>query len=451
MAGLEFRLLGRVEVYRDGEPVDVGGPKHRAVLASLLLRVRRVVSVEQLIDDLWPRQPPARAAATVQVFVSQLRRALEPGRCRGEAATVLVTASPGYLLDVDPDTVDAHAFADLVVRGRAALEAGHPQRAAQDLRRAEEMPLGPALADVPVTPFIAAAAARLTELHLGATEDRIDAELALGRHVALVAELEQRVRRHPLRERLRAQLMLGLYRCGRQVDALATYRETRRVLRDELGLEPGVRLRELEHAVLCQDPALAWQPAAAMAPAGAPRTPASRAEAARSGYERSAADRPGRVLVVDDTAINRRLLAAAVTQLGHEVETAENGHRALEVLRAADDGPRRFDLVLLDLLMPVLDGYATLAEIKDDPALAAVGVIMVSAVPELESVVRCIELGAIDYLPKPYSSTMLRARLSASLQASRSAADRETALRTEIAALRAEVSRARIGAGPEHP
>ncbi len=451
MAGLEFRLLGRVEVYRDGEPVDVGGPKHRAVLASLLLRVRRVVSVEQLIDDLWPRQPPARAAATVQVFVSQLRRALEPGRCRGEAATVLVTASPGYLLDVDPDTVDAHAFADLVVRGRAALEAGHPQRAAQDLRRAEEMPLGPALADVPVTPFIAAAAARLTELHLGATEDRIDAELALGRHVALVAELEQRVRRHPLRERLRAQLMLGLYRCGRQVDALATYRETRRVLRDELGLEPGVRLRELEHAVLCQDPALAWQPAAAMAPAGAPRTPASRAEAARSGYERSAADRPGRVLVVDDTAINRRLLAAAVTQLGHEVETAENGHRALEVLRAADDGPRRFDLVLLDLLMPVLDGYATLAEIKDDPALAAVGVIMVSAVPELESVVRCIELGAIDYLPKPYSSTMLRARLSASLQAGRSAADRETALRTEIAALRAEVSRARIGAGPEHP
>ncbi|CAO5244134.1 BTAD domain-containing putative transcriptional regulator [Frankia sp. AgKG'84/4] len=471
MPGLEFRLLGRVEVYRDGEPVDVGGPKHRAVLASLLLRVRRVVSVEQLIDDLWPQQPPARAAATVQVFVSQLRRALEPGRCRGEAATVLVTASPGYLLDVDPDTVDAHAFADLVVRGRAALEAGQPGRAARELRRAEEMPLGPALADVPLTPFIAAAAARLTELHLGATEDRIDAELALGRHVALVAELAQRVRRHPLRERLRAQLMLGLYRCGRQVDALATYRETRRVLRDELGLEPGVRLRELEQAVLRQDPVLAWQPAptpvlapsavmsssavksssAVMSSSGPPRTLAGRAEAATRGYEQPAADRPGRVLVVDDTAINRTLLAAAVTQLGHEVETAENGHRALEVLRAADHGARRFDLVLLDLLMPVLDGYATLAEIKDDPALAAVGVIMVSAVPELESVVRCIELGAIDYLPKPYSSTMLRARLRASLQASRSAADRETALRTEIAALRAEVSRARVGAGPEHP
>ncbi|CAJ62835.1 MULTISPECIES: BTAD domain-containing putative transcriptional regulator [Frankia] len=455
MVGLEFRLLGRVEVYRDGQPVDLGGPKHRAVLASLLLRVRRVVSVDQLIDDLWPQQPPARAAATVQVFVSQLRRALEPGRCRGEAATVLVTASPGYLLDVSPDAVDAHAFADLVVRGRAALDAGDPERAARVLLRAEGMLRGPALADVPVTPFVGAAAARLTELHLGAAEDRIDAELALGRHAALVAELEQRVRSHPLRERLRAQLMLGLYRCGRQVDALATYRETRRVLRDELGLEPGVRLRELEQAVLRQDPGLAWQP---LAPAPAPPSvPATAAQAATPGRRRTtpdhrapSADRPGRVLVVDDTAVNRTLLAAAVTELGHEVETAENGHQALEVLRAADDGTRGFDIVLLDLLMPVLDGYATLAEIKADPALAAVGVIMVSAVPELESVVRCIELGAIDYLPKPYSSTMLRARLRASLQARRSTAERESALRTEIATLRAEVSRARTGTAPEH-
>src|ERR1700761_379773 len=113
MVGLEFRLLGRVEVYRDGQPVDVGGPKQRAVLASLLLRAGRVVSVEQLIDDLWPEQPPTRAAATVQVFVSQLRRALEPDRSRGRAATVLVTASPGYRLDVDPQAVDAHSFADL--------------------------------------------------------------------------------------------------------------------------------------------------------------------------------------------------------------------------------------------------------------------------------------------------------------------------------------------------
>jgi DNA-binding SARP family transcriptional activator/CheY-like chemotaxis protein len=437
MVSIEFRLLGRVAVRRDGQPVDVGGPKQRAVLASLLLRARRVVSVDQLIDDLWPEHPPARAAATVQVFVSQLRRALEPERSRGEPATLLVTASPGYLLDVEPDAVDAHAFADLVARGRAELGAGDPARAAESLLRAEGMWRGPALADVPGTPFVQAAAARLAELHLGAAEDRIDAELALGRHAALVAELEHRVHVHPMRERLRAQVMLALYRCGRQADALAAYRVARQVLHDELGLDPGVPLRELEQAVLRHDPGLAWQPPA---PSKVPTVAAS------SNLGPSCSDRPGRVLVVDDTAINRKLLAAAVAELGHEVQTAENGHRALEMLRS--DG---FDLVLLDLLMPVLDGYATLAAIKDDPALAAVGVIMVSAVPELESVVRCIELGAIDYLPKPYSSAMLRARLRASLEARRSAAERETALRTEIATLREEVTQARIGTRPDRP
>jgi SARP family transcriptional regulator, regulator of embCAB operon len=487
MVTLEFRLLGRVEVYRDERPVDVGGPKQRALLTSLLLQAGRVVSVEQLIDDLWAQRPPARASATVQVFVSQLRRALEPDRPRGETATVLVTASPGYRLDIEPDAVDAHAFAAAVARGRQALAAADPEEAARVLLHAEEMWRGPALADVPVTPFVRAAAARLGELQLGAVEDRIEAELALGRHAAVVAELEQWVDRHPLRERLRAQLMLGLYRCGRQVEALATYRETRRVLHDELGIEPGVGLRRLEQAVLRQDPELAWRPPppraappravdagttkpriidsgivdpatvgpaaagpAAMSPAAVDPATVGPAAMGPAAVDPSAAarDRPGRVLVVDDTAINRKLLAAAVAELGHEVETAEDGHRALEMLRAAGDGPRGYDIVLLDLLMPVLDGYATLAELKADPALAAVPVIMVSAVPELESVVRCIELGAVDYLPKPYSSAMLRARLSASLQARRSVVERESALRGEIAALRAEVSRARIPGGP---
>jgi DNA-binding SARP family transcriptional activator/CheY-like chemotaxis protein len=468
MAGLEFRLLGRVEAYRDGQPVETGGPKQRAVLASLLLRVGRVVSVEQLIDDLWSDRPPARAAATVQVFVSQLRRALEPERARGAAARVLVTASPGYLLDVEPAAVDAHAFTELVARGREALAGGDPGRAAELLLRAEAMPRGPVMADVPATPFVEAAGARLTELRLGAVEDRIDAELALGRHAALVAELEQMARRHPLRERPRAQLMIGLYRCGRQAEALASYRETRALLRDELGIEPGARLRELEQAVLRQDPGLAWRPPPMTgAQAVAAKVESAKAEPAKA----EAGERSGRVLVVDDTAINRTLLAAAVAGLGHQVETAEDGHRALELLRAAHSGPGiegqrtegqgtegqrtegqgGFDIVLLDLLMPVLDGYATLAEIKADPTLADIAVIMVSAVPELESVVRCIELGAVDYLPKPYSSAMLRARLHASLAARRSAAERETALRSEIATLRAEVSQARVGGGPEGP
>jgi CheY-like chemotaxis protein len=292
-------------------------------------------------------------------------------------------------------------------------------------------------------PFVRAEAARLEEQRLGADEDRIDAELALGRHSALVAELERRVQRHPMRERLRAQLMLALYRCGRQADALQSYRSGRQVLNDELGLEPGTRLRELEQAVLRHDPDLAWEPPA---PVMLP-----------SLVEEPPGDEPGRVLVVDDSGINRKLLVAALSELGHEVQAAENGRRALDLLR----DPGGFDLVLLDLLMPVMDGYATLTEIKADPALDHIPVIMVSAVPELESVVRCIELGATDYLPKPFSAAVLRARLRSSLAAKRLrdvergnlrrleavVAERESALHAEIAALRAEVDRARAAAG----
>jgi CheY-like chemotaxis protein len=215
------------------------------------------------------------------------------------------------------------------------------------------------------------------------------------------------------------------------------------VLRDELGLEPGTRLRELEQAVLRHDPDLAWEPPAVVLPA-VPEDPS--------------VDEPGRLLVVDDSGVNRRLLAAALTELGHEVRAAENGRRALELLRVGDG----FDLVLLDLIMPVMDGYATLAEIKADPRLDHIPVIMVSAVPELSSVVRCIELGATDYLPKPFSAAVLRARLRSSLAAKRLrdverdhlrhlenlVAEREAALRAEIAALRAEVDRVRSAERP---
>jgi CheY-like chemotaxis protein len=170
------------------------------------------------------------------------------------------------------------------------------------------------------------------------------------------------------------------------------------------------------------------------------------------------ADEPGRVLVVDDSGVNRRLLVAALTELGHEVHAAENGRRALELLRDAGG----YDVVLLDLLMPVMDGYTTLARIKADPALEHLPVIMVSAVPELENVVRCIELGAVDYLPKPFSAAVLRARLRSSLAAKRMrdverdqlrhletlVTEREAALGAEIAALRAEVDRARSAERP---
>jgi len=448
---IEFRLLGQVEAWRAGNRIELGGPKQRAVLASLALRAGRVVSQDQLIDDLWPEDPPARAAATVQVFVSNLRRALEPDRPRGEAARILATASPGYRLAVAPESVDAHEFARLAAQGREALTGDDPDRAADLLARAGGLWRGPALADLPDAPFARTEAARLEELRLAAAEDRADAELALGRHDTLAAELARRVRTHPLRERSRAQLMLALYRCGRQADALAAYREGRRILTDELGLEPGARLRELEQAVLRQDPGLSWAaPAPVVLPAPIPAL---------------TADEPGRVLVVDDSGVNRRVLTAALTELGHEVDTAENGKLALERLAAGD-----IDVVLLDLLMPVLDGYSTLAEIKADPALAHLPVIMVSTVHEMDSVLRCIELGATDYLPKPFGAEMLRARLRSSLAAkrlrdaelrrladereeavdllarrlrdmTREVQERERALQSEIAALRSPVAR----------
>jgi DNA-binding SARP family transcriptional activator/CheY-like chemotaxis protein len=479
---IEFRLLGQVEVWRDGSRVEVGGPKQRAVLSALLVRAGRVVSLDQLIVDLWPGTPPARAAATVQVFVSNLRRALEPDRPRGAPPRLLVTATPGYVLHAEPGAIDAHEFVRLAGQGRLALDDEDHELAADLLARAEALWRGAALADVVDAPFAQAEAARLEELRLACAEDRVDAELALGRHAAVVPELEQRLAAHPMRERPRAQLMLALYRSGRQADALAVYGEGWRVLSEELGLEPGAPLRELQRAVLCHDPDLAWEPPTPMVQETA--APAAAPTSAEPG------DEPGLVLVVDDSGINRRLLAAALTELGHQVRVAEHGRRALEMLRGDD-----YDVVLLDLLMPVLDGYSTLAAIKADSRLNHLPVIMVSAVHELESMVRCIDLGATDYLPKPFSAAVLRARLRSSLAAKRlrdverdylrrvdavvaggpaglgdeagrddvvgrlarrlrqmslEVTTREDALRAEIAALRAEVDRVRA-ASPSDP
>lgn len=495
---IEFRLLGQVEAWHDSRRLELGGRKQRAVLAALLVRAGRVVSLEQLIDDLWPDNPPVRAAATVQVFVSNLRRSLEPERPRGAPASVLVTSAPGYVLRAGPGAIDAHEFVRLADEGRRALEDDDGELATELLSRAGTLWRGPALADVLDAPFAQAEAARLEEMRLSCAEDRIDAELSLGHHNTVVPELEQRVSRHPMRERLRAQLMLALYRSGRQADALEAYRTGRQVLNDELGLEPGAPLRALEQAVLRQDPDLAWEP---------PERVIRDSPAMTAGPTSTGDDEPGRVLVVDDSGVNRRLLVRALTELGHEVRAAEHGRRALEMLRegspdgtdsGGDGTDPGFDVVLLDLLMPVLDGYSTLAEIKADERLNHLPVIMVSAVHELESVVRCIDLGATDYLPKPFSAAVLRARLRSSLaakrlrdveraylrrvdevvssepgglaeraeqetsrddvvgrlarrllQMTRDVSAREAALRQEIAALRSEIDRVHAAAGGE--
>src|SRR6516225_12404305 len=252
----EFAILGPLEVRVSGRVVPLGGPRQRAVLALLLLEANRVVSMDRLAEGIWAGHPPEGWVTTLQTYVSHLRQALEPDRARGAAGEVLVTRDRGYLLRVDREHLDAALFEEGFTAGRAALEAGRYAEAAQTLRRVLELWRGPVLANLADYAFTRPEAARLEELRLAAVEARIDADLALGRHDALTAELEQLVAGHPLRERFHAQLMLALYRCSRQADALAAYRRARDLLADELGIDPGEPLQRLHASVLAHDPAL---------------------------------------------------------------------------------------------------------------------------------------------------------------------------------------------------
>ncbi len=245
---MEFRILGPLEV-RDGDrEVPLGGPRQRAVLAILLTRAGEVVSQDRLIDELWGEEPPQTATNTLHGYLSHLREAV--GR------DVIESRAPGYVLRLEPGQLDLRRFERLAEQAARALGAGRAGEAAATLREALSLWRGPALADFAYEPFAQAEIARLEELRLGALERRLEADLALGRHGELVGELEALVAEHPLRERLRAQLMLALYRSGRQAEALAAYRDARQALVDELGIEPGPALQELERAILCQDPGL---------------------------------------------------------------------------------------------------------------------------------------------------------------------------------------------------
>lgn len=237
---LGFRILGPLEVKGTA---SLGGPKPRTLLARLLLEPNRVVSYDELIDALWPDDPPEQARHTLQVYVSSLRRALGNERIRGDRG--------GYALRVEPAELDAARFEDLVAEGTRLLRVGEAEAAHACLTKALALWRGDALADV--APALAHERARLNELRVAAGEEEIEAALALGQHGELVPRLESLVRRHPTRERLRRQLMLALYRSGRQADALGVYRDARRTLRDELGLEPSPDLRELEAAILRHD------------------------------------------------------------------------------------------------------------------------------------------------------------------------------------------------------
>jgi DNA-binding SARP family transcriptional activator/pimeloyl-ACP methyl ester carboxylesterase len=254
---VRFGVLGPLEVTVGGQPLALRGARTRAVLAMLLAHPNQVVSADRLTEELWPGQPADRATHSLQVRLSQLRQAL---RLAGEEDR-LVTRPPGYLIRAAADEVDAARFEQLAADGAAALAAGDPAAAARWLETALSLWRGAAFADIDAVPFAQAEAARLEEERLAALEARIEARLACGGHRELIAELDTLTAAHPLRERFWFQRLVALYRSGRQADALRAYRELRDILIEQLGIEPGPELRELETRILRQDPALDYQPA----------------------------------------------------------------------------------------------------------------------------------------------------------------------------------------------
>jgi DNA-binding SARP family transcriptional activator len=275
---IEFRVLGPLQVVRDDRVLPLGGLKQRGLLALLLFDRNRVVPRDRLIDALWGERPPASAANSVQIYVSKLRRLLEDSETDG---STLLTEPPGYLLGVPAGSLDADVFESMLADGNAALAEGAFASAETLLARALAIWRGPALADLASQLFAQPEIARLEGLRLQALEARFEAMLAVGRAAEAVGELQALVGLHPLDERLRAQLMVSLYRSGRHSDALETYRSFRRLLSEELGLEPNPELRELERAILRQDESLGpvaqlTPTRAAAKPGGEPAAPITR-------------------------------------------------------------------------------------------------------------------------------------------------------------------------------
>jgi DNA-binding SARP family transcriptional activator len=254
---MEFRVLGPLEIVADGRALPVTArSQQQALLAVLLLRANHVVATWWLIDELWGETLPAKPELALRMAVSRLRRLLAEGDPAARSAR-LMTRPGGYVLEVARDLVDAHRFERMVAEGRSALAAGAAERAAELLRGALELWRGPALASVPAGGLVTAEAARLEAARISALQTRIEADLANGRHLEVLPELEALVASQPLQEGVHAQLMVALYRAGRQADALGTYRALRERLVDELGIEPGPALQQLERRILTADPALA--------------------------------------------------------------------------------------------------------------------------------------------------------------------------------------------------
>jgi predicted ATPase/DNA-binding SARP family transcriptional activator/class 3 adenylate cyclase len=355
---VEFRVLGPLEVLDQGHLVELRGRRQRALLACLLLHANEVVSTERLLEDLWPG---AHDAGRVQVAVSRVRKDVGEGR--------LLTRPPGYVLRVEPGECDRDAFEALVTEGRAALAEGRPEEAASVLRGALGLWRGSAFADFAYEPFVQGEAARLEEARLACLEERVEADLALGLHAELVGELERLVGQEPLRERLRAQLMLALYRSGRQAEALALYRETRRVWSDELGIEPGAALRRLEAAVLRQDEDLDL-------PEGFARPP--RAEQERPGPDGGVAEPEEMAATAPTDSLARKtitLVLAEASLRGPTEETLDPEVRRRVLARYFTIASQVFSLHGASLERPLGDNLAAIfgiPRLHEDDALRAV-------------------------------------------------------------------------------
>jgi DNA-binding SARP family transcriptional activator len=309
---MEFRLLGPLDVVEHGGSLALGGVKQRSLLAVLLLNANQLVSADRLIDELWGQTPPRTASKGVQVYVSRLRKELG-----GEGR--LATQAPGYILRVDPSELDLARFEQLLDEASRV----DPAAAAQKLRRALSLWRGPALADLAYEPFAQSQIGRLEELRWAALEQRIDADLADGRHAELVGELEALITEQPLREHLRYQLMLALYRSARQAEALDAYRKASRELSEEVGLEPSEELKGLETAILRHDPVLELPDEATPAPPLAPEAPERSLLVAPRALEGSeallriaqplAASPPARELIIAGVVETADLSAATAT------------------------------------------------------------------------------------------------------------------------------------------
>jgi DNA-binding SARP family transcriptional activator/class 3 adenylate cyclase len=362
---MEFLILGPTEVLDGGRRVPLPSGRGRALLALLVLHAGEPVSADRLIDELWGEDPPPTARTVVHGLVSRLRRLVEPRSAKARTGALLQTIGSGYRLAIQPDAVDAHRFKRLIDEARGApLEVR-----ATKLSVALALWRGPALADFAYEPFAQRAITALDELRTQAIEERIEADLASGRAGDLVPELEQLIQDHPFRERLRGSLMLALYRSGRQADALQAYLDARTLLVEELGLEPGPALRELETAILRQDPVLEAPPTDRF-PTGPPGSPGSWLPRERRTVTVAAVDvAPGADPEMDAEAVGR--LGAQSARVAAEVIERHGGRveRQLgDTLLAFFGFPVAHEDDALRAVRAVADAQAAVSALNDRPS-----------------------------------------------------------------------------------